>query len=1177
MRENEKAVDSIKGKLNQFKGAWEELSKNLLNSDLVKFVVDLGTALLKLANNDVVRVVIQITLLTTAINTLKNVLSAVWKITAIGKTLSTATAGVTGLSGAFSLLGKVIKSNPLFFGIGLLAGVVALYKHFEKLKTATKDAAITANEEYKKVVTELKNVNSELETTGNRIDELNKKDKLTATEKDELKNLKEQNRQLLLRKKLVEEQEIKAKTEKEKTAQKVIDDAGNKTITTKGFTSSEYRVDTKPYQNILKKFSPPGAKPYENNVENVTTTEEYIKKLEELREKLGNNQLAVAEIDEEITRVINDSQKWSQTEIDTQTTVKDALEGNIDRYQQTEKAMKTNEEIAQSYREQINKIEEAHKDWSKIYAKGETPTAFSSDEEKKQWENYKRIKDYLKEINNEQMGYQKILNQSKENLEQVAGVYEDMLKDDSLELNSEQLLQIRDTLEQIYDIIDPEKSKTMKFEDIMTRDGMQNVVQELSNLTSAGELNADQVNELCKKYKQFDEVLKNSGLTSQEFADQYNNMTEDTKNGIDSLQSVMTSWEDKMTSLQNKFDLLKQAVDDYNQNGFITAELYEKLLNSGLIDYLDIENGKLVANTGELINQANAYKLLKAQELQAAFTKDLMAIATGNLTEASIYAKNIMEQEGIGAENLGEQAKNGAKGIFTLAWAQEYLAKKGIDAKEKEKEIQKLVNVYSKAFNFLDNTSVGKGTKYTGSKSSSTKEWWEKELDTIKEQFSNSEITIDEYINKLYSLLGRVKQGSDAWKEINKELQKQRLSKVEDDYKRGTISLDEYIKKLKELLLAYRQGTDAWNNLADKIKSALKTQLNERKSDLASAKDAATSIIDDEIKRLEELQQAEEDRYDKLIEEKEKANDETEREIELAKLQEALENAKKEKTKRVYRTGLGWVWEQDQQAIKDAQEALDKFNRDQEISDLEEKKDAASKKYQDQIDALEKYKDAWSDVADDYELAQKRMQLAQQLGTDAEKNLLNDRLTYLEEYKKKYLETMRELEKLEKSPYVGVNDPTTPTTSGGGVTGTTSSGTTYTVQRGDTLSGIASKYGLTWQKIYEANKGVIGGNPSLIYAGQRLTIPGYSSGGVVDYTGLAMLHGSKTKPEFVLNSEQMKKVVGAVLNPATKNLQSSGSQNVTTYNFGDISLPNVTNAKQFVTELASLVNITKHQ
>ena len=32
---------------------------------------------------------------------------------------------------------------------------------------------------------------------------------------------------------------------------------------------------------------------------------------------------------------------------------------------------------------------------------------------------------------------------------------------------------------------------------------------------------------------------------------------------------------------------------------------------------------------------------------------------------------------------------------------------------------------------------------------------------------------------------------------------------------------------------------------------------------------------------------------------------------------------------------------------------------------------------------------------------------------------------------------------------------------------------------------------------------------------------GFSEGGVIDYTGLAMVHGSKTKPEYVFNSEQM--------------------------------------------------------
>lgn len=46
----------------------------------------------------------------------------------------------------------------------------------------------------------------------------------------------------------------------------------------------------------------------------------------------------------------------------------------------------------------------------------------------------------------------------------------------------------------------------------------------------------------------------------------------------------------------------------------------------------------------------------------------------------------------------------------------------------------------------------------------------------------------------------------------------------------------------------------------------------------------------------------------------------------------------------------------------------------------------------------------------------------------------------------------------------------------------------YTVKKGDTLSGIASRYGTTWQKIYEENKDVIGENPNLIYPGQVIKI-----------------------------------------------------------------------------------------
>jgi LysM repeat protein len=64
--------------------------------------------------------------------------------------------------------------------------------------------------------------------------------------------------------------------------------------------------------------------------------------------------------------------------------------------------------------------------------------------------------------------------------------------------------------------------------------------------------------------------------------------------------------------------------------------------------------------------------------------------------------------------------------------------------------------------------------------------------------------------------------------------------------------------------------------------------------------------------------------------------------------------------------------------------------------------------------------------------------------------------------------------------------------SGGSSGGAT--GGTYVVQRGDTLASIAARYGTTVSAIVRAN-GIA--NPSLIVAGQRLTIPGASSGGTV--------------------------------------------------------------------------------
>ncbi|GLW74886.1 transglycosylase [Kitasatospora phosalacinea] len=55
-------------------------------------------------------------------------------------------------------------------------------------------------------------------------------------------------------------------------------------------------------------------------------------------------------------------------------------------------------------------------------------------------------------------------------------------------------------------------------------------------------------------------------------------------------------------------------------------------------------------------------------------------------------------------------------------------------------------------------------------------------------------------------------------------------------------------------------------------------------------------------------------------------------------------------------------------------------------------------------------------------------------------------------------------------------------------TGTNTSGGSYTVKSGDTLSKIADSLGVDWHTLYSNNSGVVGGNPDLIYPGQVLSV-----------------------------------------------------------------------------------------
>lgn len=68
-----------------------------------------------------------------------------------------------------------------------------------------------------------------------------------------------------------------------------------------------------------------------------------------------------------------------------------------------------------------------------------------------------------------------------------------------------------------------------------------------------------------------------------------------------------------------------------------------------------------------------------------------------------------------------------------------------------------------------------------------------------------------------------------------------------------------------------------------------------------------------------------------------------------------------------------------------------------------------------------------------------------------------------------------------RGTYVAADTPTAPPKPSEDETDTV-----YTVRAGDTLSGIAARYGTTYQELAKTN-GIA--NPNLIYAGQKLTVP----------------------------------------------------------------------------------------
>lgn len=178
MKENEKYLNSINGKVAQFNSAVQQMWKNMISSDTIKFFVDLGTAL--------IAVVDKVGALNTALLATTVYLIFFKTSSFLLPLINTITAGIVKLTAGLNLsTSAAIKLNTalgMLGSVAIVGGIILLVTNLDKLTVSM----TKYNEQMQESASKTNENISKLDMQIKRYKELAEKVKLSREEKQEL-------------------------------------------------------------------------------------------------------------------------------------------------------------------------------------------------------------------------------------------------------------------------------------------------------------------------------------------------------------------------------------------------------------------------------------------------------------------------------------------------------------------------------------------------------------------------------------------------------------------------------------------------------------------------------------------------------------------------------------------------------------------------------------------------------------------------------------------------------------------------------------------------------------------------------------------------------------------------------------------------------------------------------
>lgn len=609
-----------------------------------------------------------------------------------------------------------------------------------------------------------------------------------------------------------------------------------------------------------------------------------------------------------------------------------------------------------------------------------------------------------------------------------------------------------------------------------------------------------------------DKLAKSIGVS----VDELQNFADTMGLSIDSAAEILprfNEWNEAVDDIQSSYEVLTQAVEEYNEQGGYTTDTLQQLLtlDPAYLAALQEENGQLTINTQMLMTKVQAQAEEAKQIIYNTAIEKLNAVASGEAGNAT--------------ETAGQQHNN---------------AVAGIDAETgslNENTKAKLANAVAEARGRGGGASEG-------------------EINKILSEMTNQLKAVDNWANttaKNFSKgMGKAAKATNKATKAVKE-QKSATETLKDKYK--TV-IDFIIKQYDKQIDKIKEAKDA----------AIKSVESQIKA-LEKEKDSKVKAIDAEITALQRERDAREKYWQDQLDKLEKENDERERNIALQEKQQALALAQQTNVM-VLKDGQ-FQYTQDETAVSGAEQDLaqqedqNEYERQKEL--IEELRDTELEWYDERIQSLEDYKDQVEEYyenqieqLEEYKEYLEEYYEAQIEALKAEKDAVNETLEEGVANQQEYWDKMKEqLQSFVEEWNALVGEMTFPNISGSGISLSAVGGKISASMNGkSTGDNKVSAYASGKGSIGDSEIAVVGENPKYreLVIGSKLN---NDQGVVMNLKrGSGVVNAGTTNTlASIFNSLNGQKSVGQ---PVNNSNQSMSIQ------IGSINLPEVKDGQGFI-------------